>query len=226
MTGPVERPADRVRPHRVVVLAKAPIRGFVKTRLASVVGEDAALAVHRRLTSHVLAELEMAVDLGAVRGGLEAEIRVTPDDAAPLARTWVPASIRITPQGTGDLGDRMRRAFDEAFAEGASFVVVVGTDCPGFTRRHPADAFAALGQADVVIGPATDGGFWLLGARAPTPELFRDVPWSTHAVLETTQRLARASGRTVALLETLSDIDTIEDLDRLRRDPRGHEPRL
>ncbi len=226
MTAPRPTPAGTPRPHRIVVLSKAPIKGFVKTRLASVIGPDASLAVHRRLTSHVLAEVEMAVDLATLSGGIDAEIRVTPDEEAPGARTWVPSSIRIRPQGSGDLGDRMRRAFDEGFAEGAKFVLVVGTDCPGFTRRDPADAFAALSRADVVLGPAADGGFWLLGARGPTPELFHDVPWSTSAVLEATKSLARAAGRTVEFLETLADIDTVDDLDRLRRDPRGHDLRL
>ncbi len=226
MTPGPSSPPGAPRPNRIVVLSKAPIRGFVKSRLAAVIGPDASLAVHRRLTSHVLAEIEMAVDLATSKGGIDAEIRVTPDEEAPGARTWVPPSIRVRPQGPGDLGDRMRRAFDEGFAEGAALIVVVGTDCPGFTRRHPAEAFAALAHADVVLGPATDGGFWLLGARAPTPELFHDVPWSTSAVLESTKRLARAAGLTVTLLETLSDIDTVDDLDRLRRDPRGHDLRL
>lgn len=226
MKPPGGPPTTPARATRVIVLSKAPIRGFVKTRLAAVIGAEAALAVHERLASHVLAEIESAVDLRAIEGGLDVDVRVTPDDAARDARTWVPAPFSIRPQGPGDLGDRMRRAFDEAFAEGARRAILVGTDCPGFLRRHVSDAVTALARADVVIGPATDGGFWLLGACAPTPALFHDVPWSTSEACTTTRRLAREAGLRVVELEVLSDIDTVDDLERLRRDPRGHDLRL
>lgn len=225
MTGPGA--GDPPIPGRclVVVLAKAPIRGFVKTRLAAVVGVDAALAIHRRLAAHVLAEVAAAVGLGPAGDTVDAEVRVTPDEEVPAARTWVPSSIRIRAQGGGDLGDRMRRAFDDGFTSGASRVVVVGTDCPEFGRRHLAEAFAALVRADLVLGPASDGGYWLIGARAPTPPVFDRVAWSTAAVLATTLERARASGRVVAWLETLGDVDTVEDLDRLHPRPPNQDRR-
>jgi len=203
---------------RLVVLAKAPIYGYVKTRLAAVLGPDAALAIYRRLAARVFIEVAAAAD-----HGLDTEARVSPDASAADARAWVPPRIRVRVQGSGDLGERLRRAFDEAFAEGAERVVVIGTDCPGFTRRHAADALAGLAHADLVLGPATDGGYWLLGARGATPDVFEGVPWSTPGVLQATRDRAQAAGLRVFELETLADVDTVEDLERLRQGPLGHD---
>lgn len=215
MSEPTPPPPAR---DRLVVLAKAPIYGFVKTRLATALGPDAALAIYRRLAARVFIEVAAAAD-----AGVEAEVRVTPDASAADARTWVPPRIRVRTQGPGDLGDRMRRAFDDAFAEGATRVVLIGTDCPGFTRRHAAGAFVSLAHADLVLGPATDGGYWLVGARNRTPEVFDGVPWSTPGVLPATRERAQAAGLRVFELETLDDIDTPEDLERLRGGPLGPE---
>ncbi len=217
MTEPAIPPPPPAR-ERLVVLAKAPIYGLVKTRIAATLGPDVALAVYRRLAARTFIEVAAAAD-----HGVEAEARVTPDASALDARTWVPPRIRVRAQGTGDLGNRMRRAFDDAFAEGAERVAVVGTDCPGFTRRHAEAAFAALSHSDLVIGPATDGGYWLLGARGTTPDVFAGVPWSTNGVLAATRDRAQAVGLRVFELETLADLDTAEDLERLRKSPLGQD---
>lgn len=206
---------SRTPNRRLVVLSRAPIAGFVKTRLAAVIGPDEALRVHQLLVTHVLAEVARVLTLS---NDTDAVVRVTPDEAAETARTWVPSAIRTAPQGGGDLGERMARALDESFMEGVQQVVVVGTDCPGFTAAHALAAFAGLDETDVVLGPATDGGYWLIGARTPTPTLFRDIPWSTADVLALTRRRAHEAGLSVAELETLSDVDTMDDLIRLRRD--------
>jgi len=217
VTEPAKPPPPPAR-ERLVVLAKAPLYGLVKTRIAATLGPDVALAVYRRLAARTFIEVAAAAD-----HGVEAEARVTPDASAIDARTWVPPRIRVRAQGTGDLGDRVRRAFDDAFAEGAERVVVIGTDCPAFTRRHAIEAFAALARADLVLGPATDGGYWLIGARRATPDVFEGVPWSTPGVLAATRERARAAGLRVFELETLADVDTAEDLDRLRRSPLGQD---
>jgi rSAM/selenodomain-associated transferase 1 len=202
----------RARPAlALVVLTKAPIRGCVKTRLAAAIGPDAALRVHQRLVAHTLHEVERAC---AALAPIDVVVRVTPDAAAASARTWVPPAIRIATQGDGDLGARMERAMEAAFAAGAGRVVLIGTDCPGLLGAHIVEAFAALERADVVVGPARDGGYWLIGARAPTSALFRDVPWSTPEVVALTLARALEAGRSVALLGVLDDLDTAEDLAR------------
>ena len=190
--------------NRIVVLAKAPIRGLVKTRLAASIGDDEALRLHSLLAARTFATV--------LEAGCAAEVRITPDDAIASLGTWVPASLRVRPQGGGDLGDRMHRALCDAFAEGSVRVVVVGSDCPGMNVAHLAAAFAALSADDLVLGPATDGGYWLIGARAATPDVFRGVPWSTSEVRAATRRRAAAAGLRVADLERLPDVDTVEDL--------------
>lgn len=201
---------DEARARALVVLTKAPVRGLVKTRLAAAIGPDAALAVHERLVAHTLTEVARACERLAP---IDAVVRVTPDEATESARRWVPSAIRVAPQGDGDLGARIGRAMEAAFAAGASRVVSIGIDCPDLTSEHLALAFDALERSDVVLGPAKDGGYWLIGARARAPALFADVPWSTPDVLALTRRRAREAGWSLAELKTLSDVDTPADLE-------------
>lgn len=118
---------------------------------------------------------------------------------------------RLLPQGPGDLGERLGRVF-EALCEGGQPGLVVGSDCPALTAARIRTAAERLGHADVVIGPALDGGYYLIGLRRPRPELFADIPWSTASVLEVTRSRAREAGLRVELLETARDLDTPEDL--------------
>jgi rSAM/selenodomain-associated transferase 1 len=108
-------------------------------------------------------------------------------------------------------GERLDRAFTEAFGTGARRVVVIGSDCPEIASDDIEKAWAALREFDLVLGPATDGGYWLLGLRAPQPQLFRGIPWSSATVLNETLARARPTGLSVHLLRELSDIDTVED---------------
>ncbi len=118
---------------------------------------------------------------------------------------------RLLPQGPGDLGDRLARVFEQLYGEGRP-VLAVGSDCPGLTTARIQVAAAALRRTDVVLGPALDGGYYLVGLRKPYPELFQDIPWSTPAVLERTRSRAAETGLTVQLLEPARDLDTPEDL--------------
>ena len=119
--------------------------------------------------------------------------------------------MHCVPQGAGDLGERLTRVIDDGFGDGATAVVVIGTDCPALTAAMLNDAFAALEHADVVIGPARDGGYYLIGLGAPHAELFADIPWSTPDVLAMTIDAAERGGLRVRLLPPLSDIDTAAD---------------
>jgi hypothetical protein len=199
------------RRRHVVLFAKAPRRGAVKRRLAAGVGDAAALAFYRATLKSVLRRLA-----GDPRWTLW--LAVTPDRDAAGARAWrfgLRRRLRVRPQGAGDLGRRMARAFAE-LPPGP--VVIVGSDIPELGRRHVAAAFARLAQADLVFGPAPDGGYWLVGARgaARRGALFKDVRWSTaRALADTRANVPRI--RRVALLDELADIDDAAALTRWRR---------
>ena len=178
-------------------MAKAPLLGRVKTRLAREVGALAALRFHRRTTERLIRTLGHDPRWRLV-------VAMTP---GPRFR-----GVRSVPQGAGDLGARMRRPL-ERLPPGP--VAIVGSDIPAITRGHIAAAFRALGSNDLVFGPAPDGGYWLVGAkrRPPPARLFRDVRWSTeHALADT---LAGIPDRfRVAFVAELEDVD---DAAALRR---------
>lgn len=189
----------------VVVFAKAPVRGTVKTRLAATVGPGAALDFYRRTLTTVLTRLSS-------EPGWRLEIAVTPDDAA-LDETHWPAGIPRRPQGHGDLGERMARAL--AAARPHRPVLVVGSDVPNLEVLHVQRACVALATHDLVFGPAEDGGFWLIGARKPLPPgLFHGVRWSSEHALSDTLR--NAVDLTVALVDELEDVDDYAAYCRLR----------
>ena len=190
---------------RLILCLKAPRPGFVKTRLAAALGAEAACAAYRQLVETLLPRLAGIADV---------ELRFSPDDARPDIAPWLRRGWTAAPQGSGDLGARLARATREAFAAGARRVAVIGSDCPRVTAEDIKSAWAALAQHDVVLGPAMDGGYWLVALRAPEPRLFADITWSTGAVLEQTLAQARAAGLSVKLLRELSDVDTPKDWER------------
>lgn len=190
-----------MKPDRHLVLfARAPMRGAVKTRLAADIGKDGALAFYRRTLHDVLWRLGRDPRW-------QTWLAVTPDSAVRDAALWPPVDrIRRIGQGRGDLGARMARPF-RTLPPGP--VVIVGSDIPDVSPDHIRDAFAALGGNDMVFGPAADGGYWLVGARR-TPmvphRLFANVRWSTgHALSDTLAGLPKSFR--VAMLGALDDID-------------------
>lgn len=194
--------------HRVIVFVKPPRPGLVKTRLAAELDAAAAAAIATVLLNRTIATLHPFPDV---------ELRMTPDDAGPEIERWRRSGWDLRPQGEGDLGARLDRAFAEAFAGGEDRVVAIGTDCPALTEEDLRDAFAALEIADVVLGPAEDGGYWLVGLRAPAAGLFENIPWSSDAVLAATLERARTAGLSVSQLRRLGDVDTLEDWRRWLR---------
>jgi len=189
----------------LVVFARAPQLGRVKTRLARGIGMSAALAFYRRRLADLLHHV-------ARDGRWRTVLAVTPGGAAATSRLW-PRKLARHPQGAGDLGRRMGRVF-RTFPPGQ--VCIIGADIPEITRARIWRAFRALGSADVVFGPAVDGGYWLIGAhRGRHLDLFADVRWSTrHALADTRANLKR---RRVALIDRLADIDDAAAYRRWRR---------
>ncbi len=192
----------------MVVFLKAPRSGLVKTRLARDLGNAGAVAAYREIVDHLLVEIRDVQDL---------ELRFTPDDAEPEISHWLNMEWLAAPQGDGDLGRRLERAIAQHCAAGARKVVIIGADCPEITLTDIADAFDALERADLVLGPATDGGYWLIGLRNPQPDLFHGMPWSSEILLNRTREKARHLQLRVAELRTLTDIDTLEDWRRWKQ---------
>src|SRR5207245_4583452 len=116
----------------------------------------------------------------------QVQLRFTPDDAREEIERWQAAGWELQAQGEGDLGRRLRVAFDQAFLHGAGRVVIIGSDCPAVTVKDIRAAWDALERDDVVLGPARDGGYWLVGLRRAHPELFEAIEWSTGSVLDHT----------------------------------------
>jgi rSAM/selenodomain-associated transferase 1 len=189
---------------RLIVMARHPEPGRVKTRLAAVLGDDRACALHRAFV------LDLADRLASLP--YEVTWAHTPTEA-PFPALLPHA--RCVPQVGGDLGARMAHAVAAAFAEDTRPVLVIGADVPHVPATSLAEA-AEMAATRVVLGPAEDGGYYLIGLARPIPELFRDVPWGSDAVLETTRGRARGLGLATHMLPPMFDIDEPPDLDRLR----------
>jgi len=203
--APPRRHTAPVPGRQVILFVKAPRAGFVKTRLAQTVGAQTALDAYRTLVEVITTRL------APLR---EVELRFAPADAEEEIRPWLADGWTCRPQSEGDLGQRLSQAFEQAFQQGNQRVIIIGSDCPYLTVEDIEDATRALDTADLVLGPATDGGYWLIGLSRPVPELFSQINWSTETVLEETMAKARAAGLKVHLLRELSDVDTLADLTR------------
>lgn len=187
-----------------LVFVRAPEAGRVKTRLAAGLGAEGALRVYRRLAEHTLREAR-------AMGG-EVRVHFTPADAGAEVRAWLGDGVRYLPQSAGDLGARMEAAFRDAFEDGADRVVIIGSDLPDLSAALLRRAFDALESHAAVIGPARDGGYYLLGMQTIIGGLFEEIPWSTNEVLARTLDRLRAAGIEPALLGALSDVDEVHDL--------------
>jgi rSAM/selenodomain-associated transferase 1 len=190
---------------RLIVFVKAPRPGAVKTRLAAVLGDDAAARLYRLLADEEIRRT-------APRAGeYDRLFFYTPEDARPEIERWLPGET-LEPQHGRDLGERMSRAFESAFAAGARRVAIIGSDVPAAGREHVMEALQSLDDHDVVLGPTHDGGYYLLALDRPRPALFQSIPWSTPSVLPATAERAGVLGLSVRMLDPLRDIDTIDDL--------------
>ena len=188
-----------MRQPTLVIMVKEPRPGRVKTRLGRDIGLTTAAWWFRHQTRRLIRRLEDP------RWHLI--LAVAPDREGLQSRVW-PDHVARLPQGPGDLGDRMARMLRATSGP----TLVIGADIPGVTKPHIAKAFKALNQNASILGPAPDGGYWLVGLKHPTraPQtLFQDVRWSTdHALEDTAKTLPKPIARTT----TLHDIDTAADL--------------
>lgn len=191
----------------VVVFAKAPIPGEVKTRLIPALGAEGAAMLHAAL-------VERAIE-AATRTRFVTALCCAPNADHPLfADCAEEFNCIVRDQGEGSLGERMRRTFDELLVE-FSQVSIIGADCPAITSKHIKQAAACLTDNDVVLLPAEDGGYVLIAARRTTPSMFDGIDWGTSTVLAQQRDALQRAGLTFVELETLWDVDRPEDLSRL-----------
>jgi rSAM/selenodomain-associated transferase 1 len=196
----------------VVIFGRQPIPGEVKSRLAEGIGAEAAARVYAAI-------LDQSLEVARISGA-KVVLSLAEVPSGPWARDL---DVAVEIQKGDDLGARMDDAFARRFAEGEGRVVMVGSDCPWFTATHVARASAKLGGADAVLGPAIDGGYWLVAQRPPGLPIFTRIPWSSPDTLEKTRQRISAVGGTWFELEELVDIDTADDLELVLADPRTPE---
>ena len=195
---------------QLCVFTRYPKAGTTKTRLIPALGADAAAGIQYAMTAHAL---DVASQIGHTRGSA---VQVRFEGGNPTRmREAFGTEFEYLPQGHGDLGDRMQRCLREALDSGAESVIILGSDVPGIDAELLTSAFEALKEHPLVIGPATDGGYYLIGLRQDAPELFQDMPWGTDDVLRRTLTVAGRNGIAVHQLPALSDVDRPEDLDVL-----------
>jgi rSAM/selenodomain-associated transferase 1 len=188
---------------------KSPEKGKVKSRLARVIGDDSAINLYRNLVAQMLSTLK--------RSTFPFYICFYPRNAEKPIKDWLGREYRYTPQNGKDLGERMKNGFTEAFANGFRRVLLIGSDIPDLPLKFLDEAFASLEEEDAVIGPALDGGYYLIGFKDKTfsPRVFEGMAWGTRTVFEGTMKVLKESQQRVRTLEPLRDIDTIEDLEHL-----------
>ena len=201
---------------RLLVFARLPELGRVKTRLGTAIGAERALAVYEAMLRDVLRSI------GKSDSGLEIEILWAPSDSAnatTLQRAF--GDHQLAMQTGATLGDRMNMAFSERFFfHRTQQIVAIGVDEPRLDRALIEDAFMLLDSCDWVIGPAQDGGYYLIGCRGAVFDaaVFRGVPWGTNAVMQMTLDSIATAQNTVAMLPARYDIDVKEDLERFARE--------
>ena len=179
----------------IAIFARWPEPGKAKTRLIPTLGAEGAAQLYRTLLELTVRE--------ARASGLPFHLRVTGGKPEGF-RDWLGDDLDVRDQGGGDLGEKLTRVPTPG--------MMIGSDCPGLTAALLREAGDALSSHEAVIGPADDGGYWLLGLREPCPDLFTDIAWSTDAVFPETMRRLEAKGIAPHLLPELTDIDTGEDL--------------
>ena len=194
----------------LIVYAKRPLPGHAKTRLGAAIGAEQAAGVYARLLYTYLLDL-LRADLTDTQIMLAV---ACPADVPFFADAF--PELAVHPQVGGDLGQRMAASFAQAFAQGADAVVLTGSDVPDLDAHLVQAAFDALETAPVAVGPATDGGYYLIGLRAPGAPLFDGIEWGTDRVLAQTEALIQARGISAIYLPEQFDVDTTDELLRFR----------
>ena len=195
-------------PTAIGVFCKNPIPGKVKTRLGKTIGHDQAVEIYNLLVGHTQNILSQ------LKGRTSIYFFFDPPGERESIQHWLGMHCKLVPQARGNLGDRMLSAFIYAQERDHDHCILIGTDCPDLNAGILEMACAKIKKHDVVLGPANDGGYYLIAAKQSHPSLFEDIEWSTDSVLSETIERIKAAGLTYSLLPALDDLDTEDDLQR------------
>src|SRR3990167_1886165 len=197
----------RDRESILIVFVKYPEPGKVKTRIARELGSESATEIYSQMAKRIIGKVWRPDAYGTV-------IYFDPPDREKDVRLWLGIdNDSYEPQSPGTIGDRMSNAFESVFSEGAEKTVLIGTDVPEITGDTVSSAFRLLEETDVVLGPAEDGGYYLMGLKNYEPILFEDIDWGTNTVFNRTLNRITEKNLSHKFLDTLKDVDTAEDID-------------
>jgi uncharacterized protein len=192
----------------LIIFVRHPELGKVKTRLAASIGNEATLIIYKKLLQHTF-DISHAVD---------ADKHVFYSETIIENDLWSGERFFKHLQEKVDLGNRMKTAFEKVFKKGYERVCIIGSDCYELSAQIIEDAFQRLDETDLVIGPAKDGGYYLLAMKDDVKDVFQNIEWSTEKVLKQTIEVIQKKGYSYSLLPQLSDVDTIEDVPQQWRD--------
>lgn len=197
---------------------KIPRKVNVKTRLALEIGNDSAMILYKNFVSDIIDVL--------MSGETPFRIYFFPPDSKDEIKKWLGNSIECQPQNGDNLGERMKNAFLQSFSEGFEKTIIIGSDLPDIKNSIIDEAFSSLESNDAVIGPAFDGGYYLIGLKSSItmPDIFSGIRWSTNSVFRETINILKSSRLKVHILQELRDIDTMEDLYAFYMRNKGIEP--
>jgi rSAM/selenodomain-associated transferase 1 len=202
----------------LLFFVKYPEKGNVKSRLAAVIGDDSAVSIYKSIVVQMLSTLK--------KGLFPLYICFFPKKAQKPIKNWLGWKYRYMPQKGKDLGERMRNGFIDGFALGYERIVLIGSDLPDLPMKYIEEAFESLKEMDAVIGPAVDGGYYLIGFNQSTfsPQVFEGIAWGTKNVFGETIKKLKRFRRVVYTLPYQRDIDTVEDLRHLRGQLSSNHP--
>jgi rSAM/selenodomain-associated transferase 1 len=196
--------------NHLIIFSRFPEAGKTKTRLIPTLGEKGAADLQRQMTEHTLRwarQMSPAIALQVYFTGASLD----------QMQNWLGKDLLYAKQADGDLGNRMLEAFDASFALGAKKVLTIGIDCPQLSTVHIQQAFDLLDNADVVLGPALDGGYYLIGMRESRGELFGNIDWGSDLVFSQSKKIVEQNNWSFAALDMLADVDLPKDLEIWQR---------
>ncbi|MEO1373296.1 MAG: TIGR04282 family arsenosugar biosynthesis glycosyltransferase [Cyanobacteria bacterium J06635_10] len=199
--------SPKIAKQHLIIFTRYPQPGKTKTRLIPALGVEGAANLQRQMTEYTLSKVKKLQELAAI----SFEVRFAGGDLQ-LMQNWLGTELNYQLQGEGDLGKRMENSFLSAFARGAQEVVIIGIDCPGVNVEVLTEGFERIQHCDLLLGPAVDGGYYLIGLKRVIGQLFTNIDWGTTKVLQQTVDIAQQLNLSIAYLQTLADIDRAEDL--------------
>lgn len=205
----------------LLIFSRYPVPGKAKTRLIPALGSKGAAQMHRRMTEYVVS-MARSTYIPNSKIGFRVTVHYTGSQLKDF-RAWLGSDLQYKTQPSGDLGQRMQDAFKATFTAGINNIIGIGTDVPELSSAILLQAHQNLEDHDIVLGPAADGGYYLIGMNSFHPELFTGIDWGTERVYRQTLEICTCLGLRIAELPILNDIDRPEDLDTLRNDSRFRE---